>query len=1177
MTKDQIAGHLAQATDEELHARFPEQINLLINMIRLSRLGGIATVECDDIPLRKRLFRFFHNKLRESNIYLYPVEVNEHDLNLVRLLRDLTERSGFKDLELIGRYENIALFVYGLEKFDAEQQEQFLASLNLFRDTTTIIKQPIIIWATTKFVTRMARESPDFWSWKGMLFQFAGNGHEAQTESQLPPLQRYLHGLMNDPDFAIWRDLYVPLRGFPLRSPPAWIAGERATIRERSVNNDQPSQISAKGTAKPQARGEPDNLLNLLARPNNVVVLGTPGAGKTTLLRYLAQAQARRAWKGLRQEAPAEPIPVFLRLNLMRKGRTFHQLIHDALLFYNFNSIEETAQLSRLLEGDPEADIAGFSPDQRFLFLCDGLGEVPREQRGELRQAMQRLLKRHYLVVTCRTEKYLPMDGMDVLLIEPLSDDDIRRYAMRYLGDKRGKQLAREVLDDAALTELARSPLVLYMLTRIADDSSEEETLPMNRGILFQRFTDNLLRRTEAEWWRLFGRTRSRVNLDVSRQALAELAYEMQHDRVTRIHSERCYWIVREATYVTPTNASAKDIFEGLIHSGIIRLSGDRVQVEFMHQAVREYFAALKIQESNESLASYLSDEAGLRMWGGTATLLFGIVENHAALYRDIVDDGTNYHRLWLAARGLATLPDESGGLAEIGRAVADDPHESAIFDLCRGLAYEGQGEFREAIAMFRRAIELDPQLAYAYYDLGCVFRQLGYTDYAIAAQKEAIRRHPEFVDAYNHLGITFFEQEDYQRALQVFEAAVELEPDNAHHYFNIGLVLQVLQQYKPAAQAFVRALQIKENYAEADHQLQLLRKAQETPNLSPIDQIDLFHDLPLAQRLALAQNLQAENAPAGTTIIEQGQPARRMYIIAEGEVEVCSADSQNRPLNIHRLQRGDHFSEAALLEDVLHSTTATAVSNVKLLSLSREHFDQTKSRFPALAQKLVQTRNARLQRDIEHALEESARRYMERDGSSETKGEKTVEREMTVLAACLNNTHTLTATLGPTGMLQFLQEFYLQTIRAVGENGLVQKSAAGEKVVVLFDEPLDAVRTALDMRAHFDRLVKAWKRKRPDFTPVGLGIGISTGKIALKEDAAEQVMAGTPALFADRLAERSAPEGEIHVDEKTKMLLGDRFENLIPLDKPVVLEGLDEEPVRLYRVPCVTGLENEA
>jgi len=158
--------------EDEFATRYPEQVRALLATLRLSRLGGIFVAECDDLELRKRLFAYFRERLADEQIYLYPFEVSDTDLNLVRTLRDLTDQPGFKTLELVGRYKHIVLFIYGLEKYDKDQQAQFLHLLNFLRDAFTLIEQPVVIWARSDFVTQMARQAPDFWSWKGAVFSF---------------------------------------------------------------------------------------------------------------------------------------------------------------------------------------------------------------------------------------------------------------------------------------------------------------------------------------------------------------------------------------------------------------------------------------------------------------------------------------------------------------------------------------------------------------------------------------------------------------------------------------------------------------------------------------------------------------------------------------------------------------------------------------------------------------------------------------------------------------------------------------------------------------------------------------------------------------------------------------------------------------------------------------------
>ena len=210
---------------DEFASRFPDEIRTLLAMLRMGNLGGLAVAECDDLDLRARLFDYFRRQLEaNNNIYLFNYEVSAKNTNLVRTLAELTEQPRFKNLELTGKYKSIAIFVYGLEKFNSEQREQFVKLLNFLRDRLTMITYPVVIWGTSAFVTQLARNAPDFWSWKGYFFTFPAastpDGEPSPGDStglvkhrgDLSPAQRYLRRIIEDPDYRIWKELYVPLK-----------------------------------------------------------------------------------------------------------------------------------------------------------------------------------------------------------------------------------------------------------------------------------------------------------------------------------------------------------------------------------------------------------------------------------------------------------------------------------------------------------------------------------------------------------------------------------------------------------------------------------------------------------------------------------------------------------------------------------------------------------------------------------------------------------------------------------------------------------------------------------------------------------------------------------------------------------------------------------------------------
>ena len=215
---------MALPETDEFAARFPDEIRTLLAMLRMGNLGGLTVAECDDLDLRARLFDYFRRRLESESIYLFNYEVSGKDTNLVRSLTELTDHPRFKNLELTGKYKSIALFVYGLEKFDHEQRERFVKLLNFLRDRFKVISQPIVIWGTSAFVSQLERNAPDFWSWKGHFFSFpsltplsqpqsAVNGAPAgDLFSHTSPIHRYLHQITEDPDYRIWKELYLPLR-----------------------------------------------------------------------------------------------------------------------------------------------------------------------------------------------------------------------------------------------------------------------------------------------------------------------------------------------------------------------------------------------------------------------------------------------------------------------------------------------------------------------------------------------------------------------------------------------------------------------------------------------------------------------------------------------------------------------------------------------------------------------------------------------------------------------------------------------------------------------------------------------------------------------------------------------------------------------------------------------------
>jgi len=92
--------------------------------------------------------------------------------------------------------------------------------------------------------------------------------------------------------------------------------------------------------------------------------------------------------------------------------------------------------------------------------------------------------------------------------------------------------------------------------------------------------------------------------------------------------------------------------------------------------------------------------------------------------------------------------------------------------------------------------------------------------------------------------------------------------------------------------------------------------------------------DAPVDFRLLAGAGVPARDFKAGDVIFREGDPARELFIIQSGEIEIRLG---NRVLET--LPQYSIFGEMALIDSSPRSATAIAVTDVKLVSVSEKQF----------------------------------------------------------------------------------------------------------------------------------------------------------------------------------------------------------------------------------------------
>lgn len=135
-------------------------------------------------------------------------------------------------------------------------------------------------------------------------------------------------------------------------------------------------------------------------------------------------------------------------------------------------------------------------------------------------------------------------------------------------------------------------------------------------------------------------------------------------------------------------------------------------------------------------------------------------------------------------------------------------------FQLGTGLAQ--RGELEQAVALLRRAIELEPGHAAVHHNLGSAYRDRGERQAALAAYREAARLAPKFAEAHYGIGLVLMEERSYEEALASLRRAIELDPRLAEARFQAGNAHMGLGNWQAALGEFKAAIAARPDYAEA-------------------------------------------------------------------------------------------------------------------------------------------------------------------------------------------------------------------------------------------------------------------------------------------------------------------------------------------------------------------------
>jgi serine/threonine protein kinase/tetratricopeptide (TPR) repeat protein len=256
----------------------------------------------------------------------------------------------------------------------------------------------------------------------------------------------------------------------------------------------------------------------------------------------------------------------------------------------------------------------------------------------------------------------------------------------------------------------------------------------------------------------------------------------------------------------------------------------------------------------------------------------------------------------------------------EIGKITTSSPEAYKYY--LEGTNYERSGNARNAIESYKKAVELDPEFAIAYNDMGIQYYNLGLRDEEKKYLKKAYELREKVSEKERYeIEASFYglSEKTYGESIEVFNKLIELSPEYPILRNDLGWTYMRLEQWDKAIEQFSIITQSKHeavnpytNLAYSYRAKGLYDKATEVLENYLID----FSDNP-GIRVGLAYNYlcqgkydlalsEADKAISLATTIT-------FHLFSKGVVHLCQGDFANAEFNFQKSLNGDEIAAKLL------------------------------------------------------------------------------------------------------------------------------------------------------------------------------------------------------------------------------------------------------------------------
>jgi tetratricopeptide (TPR) repeat protein/peroxiredoxin len=143
--------------------------------------------------------------------------------------------------------------------------------------------------------------------------------------------------------------------------------------------------------------------------------------------------------------------------------------------------------------------------------------------------------------------------------------------------------------------------------------------------------------------------------------------------------------------------------------------------------------------------------------------------------------------------------------------------------DFTYGVAMYQHGYFDQAAESFQHVIEMKPDDADAYYNLGTLSLKRNNFEQARTYLEKTVQLRPDYPEAWNNLGMIAAQHEQLDEAIRDFQQSLQLRPGFAIALLNLGNVYRRQRSFEKAEDCLRRSIQLQPDDPEANYSLGML------------------------------------------------------------------------------------------------------------------------------------------------------------------------------------------------------------------------------------------------------------------------------------------------------------------------------------------------------------------